>query len=42
MIPILDDFNRANQQIEKEKGAVDQEGFQLIYNKFLTYLRQTA
>ncbi|MGA1776600.1 MAG: nucleotide exchange factor GrpE [Flavobacteriaceae bacterium] len=39
MIPVLDDFNRANQQIEKEKGAVDQEGFQLIHNKFFDVLK---
>jgi len=39
MIPVLDDFNRANQQIEKEQGTVDQEGCKLIYNKFFEVLK---
>ncbi len=39
MIPVLDDFNRANQQVEKEQGTVDQEGFKLIYNKFFEVLK---
>ena len=42
LIPILDDFNRANQQIEKENGSVDQEGFQLIFNKFNETLKNSG
>ena len=42
LIPILDDFNRANQQIEKESGSVDQEGFQLIFNKFNETLKNSG
>ena len=34
MIPVLDDFNRANKQIEKDENAMDIEGFKLIFNKF--------
>ena len=34
LIPILDDFNKANQPIEKESGSIAQEGNHLIYNKF--------
>ena len=33
MIPVLDDFNRAQQQIEKGENAIDVEGFKLIFNK---------
>ena len=39
LIPVLDDFNRANQQMEKEKGVIDQKGIQLIYTKFLEVLK---
>jgi len=39
LIPVLDDFNRANQQMEKAKGGIDQEGIQLIYNKFSEVLK---
>ena len=39
LIPVLDDFNRANQQMEKEKGALDQKGIQLIYTKFSEVLK---
>ena len=42
LIPILDDFNRANQQMEKENGLVDQEGFQLIFNKFNETLKNSG
>tara|TARA_X000001036_G_scaffold348791_1_gene329187 strand:- start:1052 stop:1564 length:513 start_codon:yes stop_codon:yes gene_type:complete len=42
LIPILDDFNRANQQIEKENGSIDQEGFQLIFNKFNEILKNNG
>ena len=42
LIPILDDFNRANQQIEKENGSVDQEGFKLIFNKFNETLKNSG
>ena len=34
LIPVLDDFNRANQQIEKGEKSIDADGFILIYNKF--------
>ena len=34
LIPVLDDFNRANQQIENGAETVDIDGFKLIYNKF--------
>ena len=39
LIPVLDDFDRANHQMEKEKGLLDQEGIKLIYNKFLEVLK---
>ena len=42
LIPILDDFNRANQQMEKESGSVDQEGIHLIYNKFHEVLKNNG
>ena len=42
LIPILDDFNRANQQMEKESGSVDQEGIHLIYNKFHEILKNNG
>jgi molecular chaperone GrpE len=42
LIPILDDFNRANQQMEKETGSVDQEGIHLIYNKFHEVLKNNG
>tara|TARA_S200000501_G_scaffold357960_1_gene382194 strand:- start:3 stop:515 length:513 start_codon:yes stop_codon:yes gene_type:complete len=42
LIPILDDFNRANQQMKKEKGLLDQEGVQLIYNKFHEVLKNNG
>jgi molecular chaperone GrpE len=39
LIPVLDDFNRANQQIEKGSDSIDSEGFKLIYNKFSEVLK---
>jgi len=42
LIPILDDFNRANQQMEKENGSVDKEGIRLIYNKFHEVLKNNG
>ena len=42
LIPVLDDFNRANQQMEKEKGALDQKGIQLIYTKFSEVLKSNG
>ena len=42
LIPILDDFSRANQQMEKENGSVDQEGINLIYNKFHEVLKNNG
>lgn len=42
LIPVLDDFNRANQQTEKEKGALDQKGIQLIYTKFSEVLKSNG
>jgi molecular chaperone GrpE len=42
LIPILDDFNRANQQMEIESGSVDQEGIHLIYNKFHEVLKNNG
>ena len=42
LIPVLDDFNRANQQMEKEKGALDQKGIQLIYTKLSEVLKSNG
>jgi len=39
LIPILDDFNRAIQQMIKDDTVVDQEGIQLIFNKFHEVLK---
>ncbi len=39
LIPVLDDFNRANQQMKKEKGTIDQKGIFLVYNKFFEVLK---
>ena len=41
LIPVLDDFDRANQQIQKVEGSVD-EGFSLIYNKFSEALKSNG
>jgi molecular chaperone GrpE len=42
MIPVLDDFNRANQQIEKGAENIDIEGFKLIFNKFFEVLKSSG
>ena len=42
MIPVLDDFNRAQQQIEKGENAIDVEGFKLIFNKFHDILKNNG
>ena len=39
MIPILDDFNRAQKQFEIDKKVIDIEGFNLISNKFQEILK---
>jgi len=42
LIPVLDDFNRANQQIEKGSKSIDVDGFKLIYNKFFEVLKSSG
>ena len=42
LIPVLDDFNRANQQIEKGAESIDVDGFKLIYNKFFEVLKSSG
>lgn len=42
MIPVLDDFNRAQQLIEKGENAIDVEGFKLIFNKFHDILKNNG
>lgn len=42
LIPVLDDFNRANQQIEKGAETIDVDGFKLIYNKFFEVLKSSG
>jgi molecular chaperone GrpE len=42
LIPVLDDFNRANQQIEKGDKSIDVDGFILIYNKFFEVLKSSG
>jgi molecular chaperone GrpE len=42
LIPVLDDFNRANQQIEKGAESIDVYGFKLIYNKFFEVLKSSG
>ena len=39
LIPVLDDFKRANKQIEKGADSIDIDGFKLIYNKFYEVLK---
>ena len=39
MIPVLDDFNRAQKQFEIDKKVIDIEGFNLISNKFQEILK---
>ena len=38
LIPVLDDFNRANNQIDKGAKKIDVDGFKLIYNKLQYYI----
>ena len=42
LIPVLDDFNRANLQIEKGAETIDIDGFKLIYNKFSEVLKSSG
>ena len=42
LIPVLDDFNRANQQIEKGAESIDVDCFKLIYNKFFEVLKSSG
>lgn len=42
MITVLDDFNRAQQQIEKGENVIDVEGFKLIFNKFHDILKNNG
>ena len=42
MIPVLDDFNRAHQQLDKGEPAIDIEGFKLIFNKFQEVLKSNG
>ena len=42
MIPVLDDFNRAQQQLDKGEAAIDVEGFKLIFNKFQEVLKSNG
>ena len=42
LIPVLDDFNRANLQIEKGAETIDFDGFKLIYNKFSEVLKSSG
>ena len=39
LIPVLDDFNRANTEMNKKDGVFDKEGIKLIYNKFYDILK---
>jgi molecular chaperone GrpE len=42
LIPVLDDFNRANNQIDKGDTKIDVDGFKLIYNKFFEVLKSSG
>ena len=42
LIPVLDDFNRANNQIDKGAKKIDVDGFKLIYNKFFEVLKSSG
>lgn len=42
LIPVLDDFNRANLEIEKGAETIDIEGYKLIYNKFSEVLKSSG
>ncbi len=42
LIPVLDDFNRANTEMNKKDGILDKEGIKLIYNKFNDVLKNNG
>lgn len=42
LIPVLDDFNRANTEMNKKDGVLDKEGIKLIYNKFNEVLKSNG
>ena len=42
LIPVLDDFNRANNQIDNDAKNIDIDGFKLIYNKFSEILKSNG
>ena len=42
LIPVLDDFNRANTEMNKKEGILDKEGIRLIYNKFNDVLKNNG
>ena len=42
MIPVLDDIQRAKQQMDKANQVKDFEGFKLIFNKFSDILRNNG
>ncbi len=42
LIPVLDDFNRANLEIDKGAETIDIEGYKLIYNKFSEVLKSSG
>ena len=42
LIPVLDDFNRANAEMNKKEGILDKEGVRLIYNKFNDVLKNNG
>ena len=42
LIPILDDFNRANTEMNKKDGILDKEGIKLIHNKFNDVLKNNG
>jgi molecular chaperone GrpE len=42
LIPVLDDFNRANQLLEQGAEKMDVEGFKLIFNKFAEVLKKSG
>ena len=42
LIPVLDDFNRANTEMNKKDGVFDKEGIKLIYNKLYDILKSNG
>jgi len=40
MLPIVDDFNRALKEAEKQENSADFEGFRLISNKLNETLKK--